>query len=119
MTDFGALEARMRDRLAQAGIAETVGIPVASSRIPAPLSSAQSRMFHHWLRYPSSAAYNVCIVMRFDASVEVKALAAAFGILVDRHEVLRTRYSMDADGVPQQNVMEPYDPVCRDRKSVV
>ncbi|MGW6424729.1 non-ribosomal peptide synthase/polyketide synthase [Nocardia sp. NPDC055053] len=67
-----------------------------------PLSPAQQRMWFLNRFDPDSAGYNVPIAVRLSGSLDVEALAAAVGDLVDRHEVLRTFYPETADGPVQQ-----------------
>ncbi|RZL82506.1 MAG: amino acid adenylation domain-containing protein [Rhodococcus sp. (in: high G+C Gram-positive bacteria)] len=78
---------------------------VASRRPdPVPLSWAQRRM---WLLNqfdPSSPAYNVAMIVRLSGELDVDALTAALGDVVDRHESLRTRYPY-GDAEPTQVVV--------------
>ncbi|MGW3962983.1 amino acid adenylation domain-containing protein [Amycolatopsis sp. NPDC005003] len=69
-----------------------------------PLSPGQLRLwFLHRMR-PGSAAYHLPVVLEIDGSTDPAALAAALGDVVERHEVLRTRYA--AEGAePHQEVL--------------
>jgi len=68
---------------------------------PLPLSLAQQRLwFLHQLE-PISAAYNIPLALDFAGPLDALALDAAFRLLVDRHEVLRSRYLV-RDGEPRQ-----------------
>ncbi|HNP58696.1 MAG TPA: amino acid adenylation domain-containing protein [Gordonia sp. (in: high G+C Gram-positive bacteria)] len=70
-----------------------------------PLSSVQRRMWFINQYDPSSPAYNISISVRLRGEVDIARLHAAFGDVLDRHEILRTRYpSDDADG-PWQEIM--------------
>ncbi|QIS09297.1 non-ribosomal peptide synthetase [Nocardia arthritidis] len=80
-----------------------------------PLSPAQQRM---WLinRYdPASGAYNIPVALRLTGSLDIAAMRAALGDVLDRHEALRTVYP-DRDGVghqvilPANSVVPPLDP---------
>ncbi|WP_225730728.1 MULTISPECIES: non-ribosomal peptide synthetase [unclassified Nocardia] len=69
-----------------------------------PLSPAQQRM---WLinRYdPASGAYNIPVALRLTGSLDIAAMRAAFGDVLDRHEALRTVYP-DRDGVGHQVIL--------------
>lgn len=68
-----------------------------------PLSSAQTRLFAMQTAQPESAAYNMVGGFIIDGRVDQKVLAEAFGDLIDRHEILRTRFEQRA-GVPVQIV---------------
>ncbi|MFD4428862.1 non-ribosomal peptide synthase/polyketide synthase, partial [Nocardia sp. NPDC058497] len=67
-----------------------------------PLSPAQQRMWFLNRFDPDSAGYNVPIAVRLSGALDIDALAAAVGDLVERHEVLRTYYPETADGPVQQ-----------------
>ncbi|GAD82059.1 non-ribosomal peptide synthetase [Nocardia asteroides NBRC 15531] len=69
-----------------------------------PLSPAQQRMWFLNRFDPDSAGYNVPIAVRLTGALDVDALAAAVGDLVQRHEVLRTYYPETADG-PVQRIL--------------
>ncbi|MGC4933554.1 amino acid adenylation domain-containing protein [Gordonia sp. DT30] len=69
-----------------------------------PLSPAQSRMWFINRFDPTSASYNVPIVLRLKGTLDVDTLAAAVGDVVERHEVLRTIYPADGDGPVQRIV---------------
>ena len=45
-----------------------------------------------------TAQYNVCFSLQLSGRLDAAALKNALGALVDRHETLRTRYLMSADG---------------------
>jgi non-ribosomal peptide synthetase component F len=53
---------------------------------------------------PTGAAYNVCLHLTFAGALDLPALRVALRALVERHEVLRTRYPSGADDLPYQRV---------------
>ncbi|GAB93098.1 non-ribosomal peptide synthetase, partial [Gordonia rhizosphera] len=91
---------------AVAGRGRTVAPLVAGAR-PArlPLSMAQSRMWFINRFDPSSSAYNIPMALRLTGNLDADALADAIGDVLERHEVLRTIYPLDADG-PFQHILD-------------
>uniref|UniRef100_UPI002458E2D6 amino acid adenylation domain-containing protein n=1 Tax=Nocardia carnea TaxID=37328 RepID=UPI002458E2D6 len=71
-----------------------------------PLSLAQQRMWFLNRFDEQSAAYSIPIAVRLSGELNVAALRAAVGDLVDRHEVLRTYYPETDEG-PVQVVLPP------------
>ena len=87
----------------------------ASGRLPAlstsrppqlPLSFAQERLWFFDQLEPGSAAYNIPLAIRLRGCLDRAALNAAVTNLVNRHEVLRTRFSA-VEGEPNQIVEPP------------
>jgi hypothetical protein len=84
-------------------------IPSRDATGPQPLSFGQQRS---WLMHqiePESSAYNMPNAIRISGRLDVMVLRDVLKTVVDRHEVLRTTYSM-RDGDPVQ-VVEPSRPV--------
>ncbi|MEJ8668143.1 condensation domain-containing protein [Streptomyces sp. MS1.AVA.1] len=99
----------LRRRLESAGLADTAARSDRIPRRPAdtarlPLSYAQSRMWLLQQLDPASPAYNVCLAIRLRGPLDPGALRTALQGLIDRHEVLRTRYPAAEDGTPEQIV---------------
>ena len=74
-----------------------------------PLSSAQQRLWFLDRLHGQSTEYNQAFAVRLRGGLNVPALTRAFTTIVERHEVLRTRY-VEAEGVPAQ-VIDPPQPV--------
>ncbi|MFE0752273.1 condensation domain-containing protein, partial [Gordonia sp. NPDC058843] len=70
-----------------------------------PLSTAQQRMWFINQFDPTSSAYNIPFALRLQGRLDVVALRAALADVIERHEVLRTRYPQSSDGRPWQDVM--------------
>jgi natural product biosynthesis luciferase-like monooxygenase protein/amino acid adenylation domain-containing protein/non-ribosomal peptide synthase protein (TIGR01720 family) len=68
----------------------------------APLSFAQQRLWFLHQLDPTSAAYHVPLALRLTGPLRVDLLDRALAALVARHEILRTRYALDASGAPRQ-----------------
>ncbi|WOC13043.1 D-alanine--D-alanyl carrier protein ligase [Gordonia sp. MP11Mi] len=74
-----------------------------------PLSPSQSRLWLINRMEPGAATYNMAGVVTFDERVDVDALRAAFGDVVDRHEPLRTIHPVSDDGRPVQHIVAAAD----------
>ena len=80
--------------------------PIRSPR--APLAYAQERMWVLYQLDPSSSAFNISMAVRLEGKLNITALKKALGVLVRRHEVLRTTFDVTADGgQPFQSVHTP------------
>ncbi|MCP2295731.1 amino acid adenylation domain-containing protein [Nocardia amikacinitolerans] len=83
-----------------------------------PLSFAQQRMWFLNRFDPASAINNIPLAVRLSGAVDLAALRAAAVDLVERHEVLRTRYP-EVDGEGFQEVLAVSDPVAAPDISVI
>ncbi|MFC9898103.1 amino acid adenylation domain-containing protein [Nocardia sp. NPDC127579] len=72
---------------------------------PIPLSYAQQRMWFLNRFDPVSVAYNVTAAVRLSGALDVSALRTAVADIVARHEVLRTLYPTQGDGIPHQEIV--------------
>lgn len=79
--------------------------PVARSGA-APLSYAQQRMWFIQQLDPTATTYLEPLAVRLTGPLDPARLDEALTRLFERHEILRTAYPADADGVPVQ-VIEP------------
>jgi amino acid adenylation domain-containing protein len=87
-----------------AGATSTAPIPRRTSTGPAPLSSAQARLwFLTQLDPASNAAYNIVAAVRIRGPLDPNALERAVNALAARHDSLRTCF-IAAAGQPEQHV---------------
>lgn len=74
-------------------------IKMVDRSLPLTLSMAQKRLwFMHQLQ-PESNEYNIPIVLRIEGDLDLNVLRMSFTAIVERHEVMRTRYPME-NGMP-------------------
>jgi amino acid adenylation domain-containing protein/non-ribosomal peptide synthase protein (TIGR01720 family) len=111
---------RMADLIEQmslAGTLTTAQLPQRQSTEPIQLSLAQRRF---WLLHqlePESAAYHIPIVLRLSREIDAEKLRQCFEQVIQRHELLRTRYftsaanhdSLNRDSLMVQALVEPFD----------
>ncbi|RJQ80371.1 amino acid adenylation domain-containing protein [Pseudonocardiaceae bacterium YIM PH 21723] len=107
MTDrMAALRAELvRKRLSERS-AESTGIPRVDRGRPLPLSFAQQRLWLLEQLRPGGAEYLIPLALRLTGPLDEVRLRAALTALVERHEVLRTRY-VNIDNEPVQLIDEP------------
>lgn len=101
----GALTPELRARLSdqKAELLDAVRERARQSVTQRALSYNQAGLWVINQAAPESAAYNVSFSMRICSNPDVPALRQAFQAIVDRHEILRTTYTMQ-DGKPLQQV---------------
>lgn len=68
-------------------------IPVVDRDQSLPLSYAQQRMWILQQLEPESTAYNMSISLRLQGNLDPALLTEAFRLLIQKHEVLRTRFA--------------------------
>jgi len=97
---------------------EDAAVPLAPAPAgPAPLSSAQQRLWFLERLRPGTALYNLAQLFDLRGELTVPALAAAFDAVVRRHEALRTLF---ADGSEEDSSevgslgSDPVQLVCRE-----
>ncbi|MGO4849492.1 condensation domain-containing protein, partial [Inquilinus sp. 2KB_12] len=90
------------------GIADPDAIVARPAGTDAPLSFSQQRLWFLQHYDPDSPAYNSVRAVRLRGRLDVPALEAAFRRVIERHAVLRTRFSA-GDGEPRQVVLPGID----------
>ncbi len=81
----------------------------AAPRPDYPLTHAQKRLWILAQNEDASVAYNMCYSLKLGGALNYEALRRAFGLLVERHESLRTAF-VTVSGEPRQQVRaaEPF-----------
>ncbi|WP_329139994.1 condensation domain-containing protein [Streptomyces sp. NBC_01476] len=95
----------LRRTLAARGLAAAAPAAPAvpgGSRLPAPLSHAQRRMWFLHRLAPGDPAYHLTVGVRLDGELDAGRLRQAFETAAGRHEVLRTLYRGEPQGDPVQ-----------------
>ena len=72
-----------------------------------PVSFSQQRLWFLDRLEPERAVYNVPLAMRLRGALDVGALSSALNLLIERHEALRTSFSL-LDGTVAQVIGPPW-----------
>ncbi|CAN7722216.1 amino acid adenylation domain-containing protein [Caballeronia sp. LjRoot29] len=96
-----AFRVRLRERGMSGEQLPIVAFAGRSERFP--LSPAQDRLWFLWQLDPNDASYNLSGALRLEGALLIDKLRAALTHVVQRHEVLRTRF-VEADGQAWQVV---------------
>ncbi len=83
---------------------DTTPIPRAAEQKDYPLSPSQEQMYWFYRLDPGSLTYHMPWCLRLEEGTEPEHIQAAFQAMVDRHEILRTRF-VERDGQPRQEVL--------------
>lgn len=102
------LRDRLQARLDRAR-ARTSSIPRRASDEPAPLSPMQESIWLLQRMDPEGTTYHRPVALRLAGPLDLDALRAALGDLVERHESLRSVFPL-VDGQPRQEVRPPTVP---------
>lgn len=94
----------LRAVLAERGLTDSASgvrnmtIQARSPMAVIPLSSTQRRMWFAQALFPDDGAYNMPVGLRIDGPLDLGSLRRSMSRVVDRHAILRTRYSHGSDG---------------------
>ncbi|WP_406498901.1 amino acid adenylation domain-containing protein [Streptomyces sp. NBC_00846] len=97
----------LRSRLEGTGTSAVHTTPTADRGASVPLSPSQRRLWFLDSINPDSGEYHVPMVLRLRGAVDVPALQQAWARVLERHEVLRTRYRMERDEPVQEVTDSP------------
>jgi len=91
----------------EASIYDDTGVlePVSRNKSHYPLSFAQQRMWLHELKTGPSEEYVITASFEVHGNLNVEVLKGALSAIIQRHEILRTKYEV-VDDAPMQHVME-------------
>ena len=89
----------------ESALSKQLSIPRVDRSGPLPLSFAQERMWYMEQLAPGVPSYNLPLALRLRGALSATALDTALGVLVQRHEILRTSYQ-EVQGVPRVTVLE-------------
>ncbi len=94
---LAALPAEKRRRVMEQSVArqfDVSSLPIVPARgeRALPLSYSQRALWLTWQMAPDSPAYNLAGVLQLTGALRREALDAALASLVERHEILRTRF---------------------------
>ncbi|MFJ8190141.1 amino acid adenylation domain-containing protein [Streptomyces sp. NPDC096094] len=88
----------LRRRMAgRRGAGRRTAVPRADRDAPLPLSYGQQQMWFLNRLEPNSTEYLVPLVLRLRGPLDTGALGRAWQTLLERHEILRTRYALAGD----------------------
>lgn len=100
---FPSIEAQERLLAGKSGV-DIVKIEQAKEQEVYPLSFAQERLWVLTGFEEASVAYNMPAVFKVKGILNIAMLEAAFRLVIDRHEILRTVFT-EKDGVPVQRIL--------------
>lgn len=83
---------------------EDTVIPVGATQADYPLSSAQEQMYWFYRLNPDNLSYNMPWLLELEEGVDPEDIRTALQAMVDRHEILRTRF-VEKEGRPRQEVL--------------
>lgn len=87
---------------------EYIAIEPAQEKEYYELSSAQKRLYFQQLRNPTQISYNIPIVLLMEGNVDLLRMEEIFIKLIDRHESLRTSFTL-IDEQPRQKIHRNLD----------
>ena len=107
----------LRRRMAgRRGAGRRTTVPRADRTAPLPLSYGQQQMWFLNRLEPNSTEYLVPLVLRLRGPLDTGALGRAWQTLLERHEILRTRYALAGDEPVQ--IIDPPRPTVLDVTAV-
>ncbi|MDE2412865.1 MAG: hypothetical protein KGM18_13925 [Sphingomonadales bacterium] len=87
------------------GCNDTAAPPGAAVSARFPATANQARIWRQAMSLPGGGAFNVAFRRRLEGRISDAAIERALQAIVDRHEILRTRFAMNGDGALTQEVL--------------
>ena len=94
----------LASRIGRSAAVVTEAIPVAQIMEHYPVSGGQLRLWVLQQLYPGNYSYNIVHQYRYAGVLEPERLQHALDQLIERHEILRTRF-VEVDGEPRQVIL--------------
>jgi len=101
-----ALIVRKLQEKAREAKREVGRIPVRSNPDDYPLSFAQQRMWFLNQWEPDNPFYNITAGVKVIGSLDKKIFERSINEIINRHEILRSYYTIGEDGYPEQRVLQ-------------
>ncbi len=107
-TTLETIAADIDERRDQRGaVSRRPDLTPVSRTAPLRASHTQERLWFIQQLFPESAAYHIPVILRLDGTLNAAALHRSWNALVERHEGLRTRFTVDGDHVIQHTDAPP------------
>ena len=100
---IGGLSARIEEQRRAGQVSVAPPLQTVSRKNALPLSFAQERLWVLDQLEPANVAYNMPIAFRLNGPLKVSALERSLNTIINRHEVLRTRFTL-VKGMPVQTI---------------
>ncbi|ETS31137.1 peptide synthetase [Photorhabdus temperata] len=82
---------------------ETASLPSVDGR--GPLSAQEARLYAQYRLHPESLAYILALEIPLSHEVSADTVKRALQALIDRHDILRTRYRINNEGIPYAEIL--------------
>ncbi|MGV7960958.1 AMP-binding protein [Photorhabdus tasmaniensis] len=102
------IDARLigEDRMTMNGLSSLLETaPQLSADGRGPLSAQEARLYAQYRLHPESLAYILALEIPLSQEVSADAVSRALQALIERHDILRTRYRIDNEGIPYTEIL--------------
>ncbi|CDH03268.1 AMP-binding protein [Xenorhabdus bovienii] len=70
-----------------------------------PLSAQEIRLYAQYRLHPESLAYILALEIPLSHDLSTDVVKQTLQVLIDRHDILRTRYRIDSEGIPYAEIL--------------